>query len=220
MMNKASKGYFITASDTGVGKTWIACQIVHQLHTQQASVKVRKPVESGCKIIDGSLFPSDGNALFEANHKTESLDIVTPYRFQAALAPDRAARMQNHPLTLDQLHQACLQQVTVDDTLLVEGAGGFYSPLCQDGLNSDLAKMLGLKIIIVCADRLGAINQALLTIAAVKQEGLEIQALILNQNNPPCSSGDKLDNYQDLCQRTDIPVYICAYQSELRGQVV
>jgi dethiobiotin synthetase len=219
-MSSFTQGYFITGSDTDVGKTWIACQIIQQLHAKHTSVKVRKPVESGCRKIDGAYFPADGNALFEANHQSEDLTLVTPYRFQAALAPDRAARLENHNLTLQQLYEACLNQITTDDTLLVEGAGGFYSPICEDGLNADLAKALGLKVIIICEDRLGAINQALLTIAAVKQEGLDIQAVVLNQNKPPSSSGDNLYNYQDLCQRTDIPVFTCAYQCEIEGQVV
>jgi dethiobiotin synthetase len=219
-MQSPRQGYFITGSDTDVGKTWIARQIIQQLQSKHDSVKVRKPVESGCKKIDDEYFPADGNALFQANRQAENLTLVTPYRFQAALAPDRAARMENHTLTLAQLHQACLNQIESDDILLVEGAGGFYSPICEDGLNADLAKVLGLKVIIVCEDRLGAINQALLTIAAVRQEGLDIQALVLNQNKPAESPADNLNNYQDLCQRSDIPVYTCAYQSEINGQVV
>jgi dethiobiotin synthetase len=219
-MHSPTKGYFITGSDTDVGKTWVARQIIQQLNSKHASVKVRKPVESGCEKIDGEYFPADGNALYQANHQIESLALITPFRFQAALAPDRAARMENHILTLQQLHQACLNQITVDDVLLVEGAGGFYSPICEDGLNADLARVLGLKVIIVCENRLGTINQALLTITAVKHEGLDIQAVVLNKNTPANSAEDNLDNYQDLCQRTDIPVYTCAYQSDINGLVV
>jgi dethiobiotin synthetase len=219
-MHPPKQGYFITGSDTDVGKTWIARQIIGQINSKYGSVKVRKPVESGCEKIDGEYFPADGNALYQSNNQAENLTLVTPYRFHAALAPDRAARMENYTLTLEQLYKACLNQVTADDTLLVEGAGGFYSPICEDGLNADLARALGLKVIIVCEDRLGAINQALLTISAVKQEGLDIQAVILNQNKPPVYAGDSLDNYQDLCQRTDIPVYTCAYQSGINGQVI
>ncbi len=219
-MHSPTKGYFITGSDTDVGKTWIARQIIQQLNSKHASVKVRKPVESGCEKIDGQYFPADGNALYQANHQIESLALITPFRFQAALAPDRAARMENQTLTLQQLHQACLNKITVNDVLLVEGAGGFYSPICEDGLNADLARVLGLKVIIVCENRLGTINQALLTITAVKHEGLDIQAVVLNQNTPPNSAEDNLDNYQDLCQRTDIPVYTCTYQSGINGLVV
>lgn len=218
-MQHPRQGYFITGSDTNVGKTWVACHIIRQLNAIHHSVKVRKPVESGCQKIGEEYFPADGNALYQANQQTENLSIITPYRFHAALAPDRAARMENHRLTLEQLHKACLNQISSADTLLVEGAGGFYSPLCEDGLNADLARVLGLKVIIVCEDRLGAINQALLTIAAVRHEGLDIQAVILNQTKPADSAGESLENHQDLCQRTDTPVFTCAYQCAINGQI-
>ncbi len=214
-------GFFITGSDTDVGKTWIACQLINQLNTLHHSIKVRKPIESGCEVsANGQLFPGDGFALFQANAKKESLDIITPYRFRAALAPDRAARLENKAVSLKQLIQAVNHRLIADDTLLVEGAGGFYSPLCDDGLNSDLAKSLGLDIIIVIDDRLGAINQALLTIKAVESEGLKIHAIILNQvNESPAEINGKMNNLADLLPRTRYPVFHCLYQSRLNKQI-
>jgi dethiobiotin synthetase len=217
-MQKKLQGYFITGSDTGVGKTWVARQLIQQLLSSHPSIKVRKPVESGCTLLEGVRFPADGAALYQANQSRETLDIVTPYRFLAALAPDRAARMEQHTLTLQQLLQACLHQVQPGDLLVVEGAGGFYSPICDDGLNADLARELGLKVIIVCKDRLGAINQALLTINAVKTEGLEVQAVVLNRCQPLSDEG--LQNDIDLKKRTDVPVFTCGYQATLSGTVV
>jgi dethiobiotin synthetase len=213
-------GYFITGSDTGVGKTWIGCQMVQQLRQKHRAVKVRKPVESGC-IWDPELgyLPADGSALFNANNANESLDIVTPFRYAAALATDRAARLEGDSLTLVQLTTACTNQVGPQDTLLVEGAGGFYSPICDDGLNSDLARSLGLDVIIVCDDRLGAINQALLTISAVKQEGLGVQAVVLNQTRQ-LQDSDGLNNLEDLRQRTAIPIHGCNYGGVLKTTVV
>jgi len=213
------QGYFITGSDTGVGKTWIARQVVNQLNQCGHMVKVRKPVESGCEAIDGEYFPADGHSLYQANQQREQLSLVTPYRFRAALAPDRAARLEHTRLTIDMLYQSVIEQVNVTDTLLVEGAGGFYSPIADDGLNADLARKLGLKVIIVTTDRLGAINQALLTIAAVKQEGLAIQALILNQNIHT-NEDSGLHNIEDLKLRTDVPLFNCAYGAELPTKVV
>lgn len=213
-------GYFITGSDTDVGKTWVGCQIVRQLRSKYRSVKVRKPIESGC-LRDPHLgyLPADGTALFDANDSLESLDIVTPFRYAAALAPDRAARLEGDLLTLQQLTKACIRDTTSQDILLVEGAGGFFSPICEDGLNSDLAHRLGLDVIVVCDDRLGAINQALMTISAVKQEGLKIQAVILNQTKPPTDS-EGLNNLADLRQRTEIPVHSCSFGGKLQTSVV
>jgi dethiobiotin synthetase len=214
MPEVAPSGYFITGSDTGVGKTWAGCQIVSQLSSQVQSLKVRKPIESGCELsANGLLYPADGDSLFKANNARESLDMVTPYRFRAALAPDRAALLENQIITLDDLIQAVHNNVESSDTLVVEGAGGFYSPIAQHALNSDLAKALGLKVIIVIADRLGAINQALLTINAVKACGLKICAVILNQTTQ--EHPEHMDNFCDLSSRIEIPLYQCLHQRQL-----
>ncbi len=207
-------GYFITGSDTGVGKTWIGCQLIPQLRQQHASLKVRKPVESGCETdARGRLTPADGLALFEANARVESLELVTPYRFPAAVAPDRAARLQGQTITLNQLQDAVTNNLQADDFVIVEGAGGFFSPLAEDGLNAELAARLGLDVIIVVAERLGAINQALLTIGAVESRGLNVHCVILNQCSE--STDPDTDNLQDLSSRTEYPVYLCSFQGQL-----
>ncbi len=212
--NQRLHGYFITGSDTGVGKTWIGCQLIPQLRQQHASIKVRKPVESGCETdAEGLLTPADGRALFEANARVESLELVTPYRFPAAVAPDRAARLAGQTITLDQLQDVVTSNLQPDDFVIVEGAGGFFSPLAEDGLNADLAGRLGLDVIIVVAERLGAINQALLTIKAVESYGLKVHSVILNQ----CSemADPDTDNLHDLSSRTEYPVYLCLFDGRL-----
>ena len=212
------KGYFVTGSDTGVGKTFIGCQLVSQLRHSELSVKVRKPVESGCEPgADGQLVGRDGESLYVANGRRESLDIVNPYRFQAALAPDRAARLADHRLSLAQLEQAARNQVNEDDRVLVEGAGGFCSPIAEDALNADLACWLGLPVIIVVDDRLGAINQALMTIGAVTARTLTVAAVILNQRQQPSGDGDErqMDNLDDLRRHSQLPVYACNHHGQL-----
>ena len=211
-------GFFVTGSDTGVGKTFIGCQLVTQLRRSGLSLKVRKPVESGCEMTgDGRLVGRDGEALFAANGRRESLDIVNPYRFQAALAPDRAARLAGHRLTLEQLKQAARNQINEDDRVLVEGAGGFCSPIAEDALNADLACRLGLPVIIVVDDRLGAINQALMTIGAVTARALTVAAVILNQRQQPSTDGaeDDMDNLGDLRRHSELPIYACPHHGQL-----
>lgn len=207
-------GYFITGSDTDVGKTWVGQHIIRQLSSQVKSLKVRKPIESGCKQSEtGELFPADGDNLFRANDYRESLDIVTPYRFRAALAPDRAAALEGKIITVDHLIQAVNNNIESGDTLLVEGAGGFYSPIAKNALNADLAKALGLDVIIVIQDRLGAINQTLLTINAVQHAGLRICAVVLNQTSQHSPEG--MDNLADLSGLIEYPVYTCHYEGVL-----
>lgn len=217
-MTETNRGFFISGSDTGVGKTYITCQLIRQLQQQNIRVNVRKPVESGCEEIEGKLFPSDGYALQQACTDPQDLDIITPYRFRAALAPDRAARLEGQKLALMQLYKASLKQPAVSGVIMVEGAGGFYSPIAEDGLNADLAKKLALSVIIVIADRLGAINQALLTLSAVEHEGLSTHAIILNQCHKNTAAG--LKNLNDLRKRTSTPVFQCRYGETLQQQIV
>ncbi len=203
------KGLFITGSSTGVGKTHVAGQIISQIRPQLKSLKVRKPVESGCTVTAEGLLPADGYNLYARNGKQESLDIITPYRFEAALAPDQAARRENKTVTLQQLETAVSNHVDENDFLLVEGAGGFYSPIAEDGLNADLAKLLGLEMIVVIEDQLGAINQALLTLRAIEHEGLKLKALILNRVT--ADSTEQYNNQYEIQRRVTCPVHVCAY---------
>ncbi len=216
MHSKTNKlqGFFITGSDTGVGKTWISCQLINQLKHTVTSLKVRKPVESGCQVLpDRQLLAADGQALYSANDNRENLQLVAPLRFKAVTSPDRAANLENQPLYLQQLVDVVKCNILPEETVLVEGAGGFYSPIAEDGLNADLAKLLDLEIIIIVEDRLGAINQGLLTIKAVESEGLVIRALILNQTHG--IPDYELNNLQDLRKRTHYPVYSCSFNGLL-----
>ena len=97
--------------------------------------------------------------------------------------------------------------------LLVEGAGGFYSPLAENGLNADLASALQLPVIIVVDDRIGAVNQSLMTIEAVSSRHLPVAALVLNQVG--AESEAEMDNAADLRAHSDVPVFRCAHGGRL-----
>ena len=213
MISIDANGYFITGSDTDVGKTYIACQIVEQLHAAGLAVETRKPAESGCLANAADGFGAqDAAALRRANGERESIERIAPYRFRAALAPHRAARLEGCELELAQLVDACGRD-DPDSCLLVEGAGGFYSPLAADGLNADLACALQLPVIAVVDDRIGAVNQALMTAAAVGARGLRVAAIVLNQ----VSTGheDGMDNATDLAAYCELPVFRCAHGARL-----
>lgn len=213
MIPIARNGYFITGSDTNVGKTYIACQLIRQLTALDKPVEVRKPVESGCDTDErGRLIAADARLLNRANHFRHSMEIIAPNRFQAALAPHRAARLQGTAVYLSDLIAAC-QLVQAEHLLIVEGAGGFYSPLAEDGLNADLASALKLPVLIVVNDRIGAVNQALMTIDAVENRDLPIAAIILNQADPDHPIG--MDNQADLTQYCGYPIFQCCYQQSL-----
>lgn len=195
-------GLFITGTDTGVGKTRIGAALARLFKRQGQEVFVRKPVETGCLCTEAGLIPQDAYLLHLAAGALEPLEIVCPYRFAAAVSPERAARLSGQTLTLYQLIQAC--RPPGKGLMLVEGAGGFYSPIASSVLNADLAQALAFPVLVVAADRLGVIHQVLTTLEAVIRRGLHPVAVVLNQTRPEPSP---MDNLEDLRNFSQVPVY-------------
>ncbi len=198
------RGIFITGTDTDVGKTYIACKLARQLTSEGLKVIPKKPIESGCQNKDGELIPADASALKLAGAYDGDLSDVCAYRFEAPLSPVRAAGMKNQRITIKQLEHAC-QHNTDAGFALIEGAGGFYSPLATDGLNADLAKALQLPVLLVANDRLGCINQILLTAEAISNRGLKLAAVVLNKKDS--TNNQEMDNAEDLRGYISAPIY-------------
>lgn len=175
------RAYFITGTDTGVGKTFIACALARAFKAMGLSVGVMKPVETGCRVRKGALIPADALMLMEAASSTDPLDIVNLYRFKTPVAPNIAARLERKIVKLEKIKKAFKTIVGGHDVTLVEGAGGILSPVTNDMSNADLAQLLGLSVIIVVPSRLGAVNQALLAIEAARSRGLTVSAVALNR---------------------------------------
>ncbi|MCP4388216.1 MAG: dethiobiotin synthase, partial [Gammaproteobacteria bacterium] len=195
------------------GKTYIACQIVGQLRAAGLVIETRKPAESGCLSgPNGEMLSHDAAALRKANANHESIERIAPYRFHAALAPHRAARLEGKRVKMHDLIEACIRD-NAENCLIVEGAGGFYSPLAENGLNADLAEALQLAVIVVVNDRIGAVNQALMTLQAVASRHLRVAAIILNQVNPV--TDNNMDNAADLKTYCELPVFCCAHGEPL-----
>jgi dethiobiotin synthetase len=190
-------GLFVTGTDTGVGKTAVAAALARLLVEQGVTVRPRKPVESGCERDDGGhLVPRDARQLSEAAGNAEPLSVVCPHPFEAALSPERAAAAVGQRLALHELRAACLDGVGEHDFVVVEGAGGFLTPLAPDALAADLAASLHLPVLLVIADRLGCLNHALLTVEVIERRGLSIAAIALNRLSPAHPAG--MDNAADL----------------------
>lgn len=197
-------GLFITGTDTGVGKTMAGILLARQLRNRGYRVRVRKPVESGCQTIAGQLLPADAEALRQAAGNIEPLGQICPYPLAAPLAPPRAATLMGRTLHLAQLTTACRAGVEPGDMVLVEGAGGFLSPLAVDALNADLAIALGLSVLLVATDRLGAIHQVLAAAEAIQHRGQRLAAVVLNA--PHGGPDPLLDNAADLSARLSVPI--------------
>ena len=207
---RAARGLFVTATDTGAGKTTLLCRLIPELEKAGLELRIRKPVESGCRLKNGHLVPSDAMALAHAPSKPLPVEQVCAYRLRHACSPARAAQLENVELTVGKLAAVCVADSPPEDcSLLVEGAGGLCSPIARDGLNADLARALGLPLLVVVEDRLGCINHALLTLEAATHRRLDVAAVVVNQAAPP---GDAdTDNYGELKVLTDAPVFTTPY---------
>lgn len=209
-------GIFVTGTDTDVGKTYVCCLLAKQFTSDGLLVIPKKPVESGCRNHNNELLPADAIALKNAASYTGNLNDICQYKFEAALSPVRAANIENQSLTIEQLKTACKPSDT-GDFILIEGAGGFYSPIAFDGLNADLAESLALPVLLVAEDRLGCINHILLTTEAISNRGLKLAAIVLNNKGP--ANNDGMDNAKDLSGLTDAPVYSLGHMENNQKQI-
>ncbi len=200
-----SLGYFITGTDTDVGKTYIAAQLAANLYSVGQRVGVYKPVASGCSRDGDALVSDDAVALWNAAGKPLTLDAVCPQRFEAPLAPYLAAREEGRSVDAALLRSGLEVWRRDSDVVIVEGAGGLLSPLSDSDLNADLAREFELPLIVVAANRLGVINHTLLTLLAAEAYGLEVKGVVL------CDVRRELDasaesNPRELANICDAPL--------------
>lgn len=199
------KTIFISGNDTDVGKTYIGVSLVNALVQRGRQCVPRKPIESGCAETEQGLHPADASAYFDACKQTIPLADICPLRYVPAISPERAIRLAGQTVLVQQLVELCQpNNPHASDYLIVEGAGGLYSPLCSDGLNADLAQALNADVILVINDRLGCINQTLLCLEALKARQLNPIAIVLNQCQP--NADHNMNNYEDLKLILSIPL--------------
>lgn len=175
------QGLFITGTDTGVGKTQVACALLKRLAAAGVRVGAYKPVCSGVEADEqGRPVWRDVERLCEVLGKGCDPQRVCPQRFAAPLAPPVAAAAEGGRVDFDLLIEGADWWRSRVDVLIVEGAGGLLSPLTESALNVDLAQALGLPLLIVAANRLGAVNQALLAWECARARGLAVAGIVLN----------------------------------------
>ncbi len=202
-------GLFITGTDTGVGKTYVAALIARHLAVEGRKVGVYKPAASGCVQQAGVLVSDDAVALWEAAGRPGELQQVCPQLFRAPLAPHLAARAEGREIDAALLREGLNYWLDRSDILLVEGAGGLMSPMGDDEYVADLAEEFGFPLVVVSRNVLGTINQTLQTLitAAVFREGLPIAGVVLNHPLPPDADDVSLaQNRQELSHRCVPPV--------------
>jgi dethiobiotin synthetase len=188
--------FFVTGTDTEVGKTHLTRLMVASLRAEGRDAYGFKPVSAGDR--------DDGRILAEVSGNLP-IDEVNPLHFSSAVAPHVAALLENKSIDPALIVDACRKFSEGKDIVLFEGAGGWEVPITESYFISDLAKDLGFPVILVAANRLGALNHILLTLAAIKAKGLTCAGIILNQ------LGDEMDtpmitNKGILASLSDTPV--------------
>jgi dethiobiotin synthetase len=169
--------YFITGTDTGVGKTLISCALLHGFAAQGKLVSGFKPVAAGC---DEDAHNEDALTLRAASTLQLGYGQVNPYCFPRAIAPHLAARHVGVRIELHRILTSYRELAGQADEVIVEGAGGFLVPLNEDLTFADLARELDIPVILVVGLRLGCINPALLTMAAIEDHQLECAGWVAN----------------------------------------
>jgi dethiobiotin synthetase len=220
----AGSGLFVTGTDTDVGKTAVAVAIVRGLmrggFQPGLRVGVYKPVASG--VPTGGATGSDIARLWEAAGRPLSMEAVCPQRFEAAISPPHSALVEGRRIDETLLRSGFDAWRNASDIVIVEGAGGLFSPLGETTLNVDLARDLDLPLVVVDAARLGAIGRTLAVVRAARAEGLHVAAVVLSQIEPSGSSHDDpaspqaiaIHSASDLTERLrPVPVTMLAHHA-------
>jgi len=164
--------YFITGTDTNAGKTYAICLMLEELRRQGIDAVGYKPVSCGDRDDATRIAAASGGLPIEE---------INPLHLNTPIAPLVAGMLENHPvdpqILIDGYHQLAAKHTQV----LVEGAGGWEVPIAPNFRVSDLAKALNIPVILVVANRLGALNHTLLSVDAIRAKGLQCAGIILNQ---------------------------------------
>jgi len=203
IMNRC-RGYFITGTDTGVGKTAVALGLMQLLQARGNTVVAMKPVAAGCEPTPAGLRNDDALRLQQQASIELDYAQINPCAFAPAIAPHIAAEQVGARIDVDKLTSKYNELSCVSDCVIVEGAGGWQVPLNEDETLADLALQLDLDVIMVVGIRLGCLNHALLTAAAIAAAGCTLVGWVANQMPPASEYAQENINY--LKSRLSVPL--------------
>jgi dethiobiotin synthetase len=178
------RGLVVSGTDTGIGKTEVACALLRCFREAGLRVIGLKPVETGCREENGKLIPEDGLRLRAAAGVDEPLERIVPYRFAAPLAPAEAARQAGATIGIDRIFQTFDALAGRYDLILVESAGGLLVPINDNFLFADLLPSFVLPVLLVAPNRLGTLNHTLLSLEALRTRKVPVLGVALNQLSP------------------------------------
>lgn len=198
-----TRGYFVTGTDTGVGKTRASLGLMRRLQVQGHVVTGMKPVASGCRSTASGLVNEDALLLQAQASFTVPYPQVNPYAFEPPIAPHLAAQAQGIRIEPDVIVQALHALTAAADRVVVEGVGGWLVPIDRTRSMADVAVALGLPVVLVVGIRLGCLNHALLTAAAIGSAPVRFAGWIANRVDPDCLAAE--ENIAALRERLAVP---------------
>lgn len=214
------KGFFITGTDTGVGKTWVSAGLLAALRARGHSTAAMKPVASGCTHGDYGKLRHD-DALLLMRHATVTLpyERVNPYGFAAPIAPHLAAAAVALTIEFEPIEAAFAANAACADYLVVEGIGGWKVPLNGRATTADLARKLGLPVVLVVGMRLGCLNHALLSYDGIRQMGVPLAGWVANSLAAEMRAFQQ--NVRTLRERINAPFWgVIPYLREFNAELI
>ena len=178
------QAFFVTGTDTDVGKTYVVCKLIAQYIAQGYKVVGMKPVAAGEDFVNGTWVNDDVLKLEAASNVKAPRELINPYSFKQAIAPHIAAEKAGVNIEVNVIKQAFDALTQLADVVIVEGAGGFLVPINSDETMADLAAALNIPIVLVVGMKLGCINHSLLTVEAIKSRNLQLHGWVANQIEP------------------------------------
>jgi len=223
-----AKGFFVTGTDTGVGKTVITAALIQAIRLLGIKVCGMKPIETGClksefgvrssgfgvhpheaealRVKDRVLIPSDGMFLKKMAGMDDPIDLVTPIRLENPLAPFPASEIEDIPVDIEKIRKAYAELSKKYEVVVAEGIGGLFVPLKRDYFLLDLARDFALPIIVVSRPGLGTINHTMLTVNCAIKEGLTVAGIIINYSQPPKDTPSEKTNPEVIKQISPVPI--------------
>ena len=196
-------GYFITGTDTEIGKTFTSVCLINYLVSKKLRVAGLKPVASGCETTDQGLRNEDARQLMEAANVELEYDQVNRYSFEPAIAPHIAAHLSGQVIELGKIENDFHAARSVADRVIVEAAGGWRVPLNDEHNMADLAIRLGLPVIAVVGIRLGCINHALMTLEQIQSSAAVCAGWVANYVDNETAYAE--EQCLSIQSRTEVP---------------
>ncbi len=201
------RGYLVTGTDTGVGKTVITAALVGVWRRHGIDAVAVKPVQSGAVEVNGELVPEDAVFYCHAAGLPYSVDELNLYRFSAAVSPHLSAELSGEKIEPSKVVQFCRKMLKRFELVLIEGAGGLCVPLSgPDFIVADLAQELFLPLLVVARPGLGSINHTVLTVAYAQSRGISVAGVIINGLREEEVGPAEKDNPRMITAMTGVPV--------------